>query len=306
MLKRLFLAALAFSLALAGAKPSVAETVVEKAARTGILTVGTRFDLVPYSYVNDQGDLDGYSLNIVNLVKEELQRQLGRDITLQVVETKDVTETIPLLLTGEIDITCSTVFTWERDEYVDFSVSYAVSGVRLLVAKDSDLGTPESLANKRVAVITKSTADDTIKVIQPQATLVGVDSFEAGIEALKAGKVDAVAGDTVILDGLRQKMGAGDYKLTPDAPYARYGIACMVPENNSTFLNITNHTIVKFMQGYLVGAEGPTNMLNRWIGPKGIVTVVSPEAVREFFEHTIITREQIPLPESESDSPAQQ
>jgi polar amino acid transport system substrate-binding protein len=294
MLKRLFLAVLGFSLALSVVKPSVAETVIEKVARTGILTVGTDFDLVPYSYVNDQGELDGYSLNVVNLIKEELQKQLGREITVQVVETKTIQERIPKLIMGEIDISCDTVFTWKRDEYVDFSVSYSISGIRLLVNKASTLDSPESLAKKRIGLFMGGITEKTIKLIQPQAELVAINSLEEGIEALKEGKIDAVAADTVILDGLRQKMGANDYKLIPTQPFARYGVACMVPENNSTFLNIVNHTIVKFMQGYLVGEQGPTDMINRWIGPEGIVNVVSPEQVREFFEYTIITKEQIP------------
>lgn len=295
MLKRFFLAFLAFTLFLSGIKPSVAGTVIEKVARTGILTVGTRLDLVPYSYVNADGDLDGYSLNVVNLIKEELERQIGRDITVQIIETQDITEIIPKLRTGEIDISCSTAFTWERNEYVDFSVSYSISGIRLLVPVNSTLGSPESLANQRIAVLANTITDHTIKVIQPQAQLIAVESLEAGVEALKAGDVDAVAGDVVILDGLRQIMGANDYKIAPDDSYARYGIACMVPQNNSTFLNIANHTIVKFMQGYLLGAEGPTEMVNRWLGPQGVVSVISPEQVRQFFEFTIISREQIPL-----------
>jgi polar amino acid transport system substrate-binding protein len=300
MFKRLFLAVLVFSLVLSGAKPSLAETVVEKVARTGILTLGTRLDLVPYSYVNDQGELDGYSLNVVNLIREELEKQLDRKITLQVVETKDVTESIPKLMTGEIDISCDTVFTWERDEYVDFTVSYSISGVRLLAPKGSTLGSTESLANKRVAVLAKGSTKDLMKLIQAKVQLVEMNTVEEGVEALKSGKVDAVAGDTIILDGLRQQIGANDYKISPEQPYARYGVACMVPENNSTFLNIANHTIVKFMQGYLIGAKGPTEMINRWLGPEGIVNVVSPEKVREFFEYTIITREQIPFSEEKS------
>ena len=150
MLKKLSLTLLSIFLMVLGIKPAIAETVMEKVARTGILTLGTSFDLVPYSYVNDKEELDGYSLNIVNLIREDLQEYLGKEITLQVVETNDVTEGISKLITGEIDIACATVFTWERDKFVDFSLSYGISGIKLLVPKDSSLGSESSLAGKRV------------------------------------------------------------------------------------------------------------------------------------------------------------
>ena len=43
----------------------------------------------------------------------------------------------------------------------------------------------------------------------------------------------------------------------------------MVPENNSTFLNIANYSIAKMMEGYLTGNEQTTEMLNKWVGLKG-------------------------------------
>ncbi len=295
MLKKLSLACLTLLLMLGGAKTSLSETVIEKVARTGVLTVGSRLDLIPYSYINDKEELDGYSLTVVNLIREEIEKQLGKPIKIEIIEAKGVTERIPKLVMGEIDISCDTVFTWERDKFVDFSVSYGISGVRLLVPKNSSLGSAESLEGKRIAIIPQTIIEDTIKLVQPKATLVTVKSFDEGVQALKAEKVDAIAGDTVILDGERQRLGSEGYKLVPQDPYARYGIACMVPEDNSTFLNLVNYSIAKFMQGYLIGDQKYQEMVNRWIGPEGIVNIVKPDAVKEFFEYTIMTREQIPL-----------
>ncbi len=300
MLKHLGLSLLGMLLALMPAQSSLAETVMEKVARTGVLTTGIRFDLIPYSYVNDRGELDGYSLNLLNLVREEIERQLGKEITLQVVESQDIGDRISQLKSGEIDIACDTVFTWERDKQVDFSVSFSVSGIRLLVPKGSSLGSPESLKGQAIGVLSNTIADDTLKLVQPQAQLVPLSNYEEGITALKTGKIQALAGDSILLDGLRQTSEPDNYQLVPSEPYARYGVACMVPQDNSTFLNLVNYTLVKFMQGYLSGEKGPVEMLERWIGPQGIVTGVSPEAVREFFSYTLMTHEQIPPSESQN------
>lgn len=293
MLKKIPLSFLAILLALVSIKPSYAETVMEKVSRTGVLTVGTRFDLIPYSYVDEKGDLVGYSISILNLVREEIEKKVGKPITLQVLEANDINDRIPKLIGGEIDITCDTAFTWERDKYVDFSTSYSISGIKLLVPKDRALDTPESLVGKRIGVIPNSVGEATIKIIQPQAVIVPVKNAEEGVTALKNKQVDALAGDSIVLDGIRQRMLSDDYKIVPNQPFARYGVACMVPENNSTFLNTVNYTIVKFMQGYLTGEAGPVEMVDRWIGPQGIVNVES-EAVRDFFKYTLFTHEQVP------------
>ncbi len=287
------IAILSLILALAFPGRSLAETVVEKVARTNVLTVGTRFDAIPYSYVNDQGELVGYSIDVLNLIKAQLQQELGKEITIQMVEANDPSERIPLLMNRQIDITCDTQFTWERDRHVDFSTSYGISGIRLLTLQESDLGSPESLIAQQIGVISNSTAQDVMQLVQPQATLVPISTVEEGFTALIEGEVDALAGDTIVLGGMAQRMGLNDYQLAPTEPYARYGIACMVPENNSTFLNLVNYALVGLMQGYVTGESQAVGMVDRWFGAEGVVPL--PDGlVRAFFETIIIQHAQIP------------
>jgi len=159
------IALLGVLLAAALPKAALAETVLEKVARTGILTVGTRLDLIPYAYVDDQSQLVGASMDLVNALRGELSTYLGREVTIQVTEIEDFSERIPKLRAGEIDISCDTTFTWERDRKVDFSDSYSISGVRLLVKQDSTLGSAASLANRRVGVLPHTLAAAAIRVV---------------------------------------------------------------------------------------------------------------------------------------------
>ncbi len=291
--KKLYLTGLTVLLLLSGTKASFAETVMEKVSRTGVLTVGVNVNLVPYSYVNDKGELDGFSLNIVNLVKAELEKQTGKPIALEIVEADSVADRIPKILTGEIDISCDTPFTWRRDKYVDFSVSYSVSGIRLIVPNNSTLGTPESLINKKIAVIPNNVNQKAIAITQPKAQLVPFNTLEEGLNALKEGKVDAVAGDGILLDGLRQQMDLANVKLVPESPLASYGISCMVGQHDPTFLRLINYTIVKLMEGYLAGDKEAVAIINRWVGKDGVVNI-DEKAIRDFFNFTLITHEQIP------------
>ena len=79
-------AILFFGLSLLGGNASVmAETVVEKIVRTGKLTAGTSKDALPFAYRNAEGELVGYSIDILELITEQLEEEYNRDIELELV-----------------------------------------------------------------------------------------------------------------------------------------------------------------------------------------------------------------------------
>jgi len=275
------------------ASASLAETVVEKVARTGFLTVGTRFDAIPYSYVNDKGELVGYSMDVLERIRKRLETRLGRPVTLQMIEANQPGEKINLIRSGDIDIACSTAFTWERAKVVDFSISYSISGIRILAKKGSNLSTPQSLIGKRIALIPSSAAVDVIKLVQPQATIVTTHStVEEAIEALKTGKIDAIAGDSISLAGTILRDNPKIYEIVPEEALANFGIACMVPENNSTFLDDVNYAIVKMMQDYITNDTATVSQIDRWFGSQGMVPI-PPELLKGFFAFKVIEHAQI-------------
>jgi polar amino acid transport system substrate-binding protein len=275
------------------ASASLAETVVEKVARTGFLTVGTRFDAIPYSYVNDKGELVGYSMDVLERIRKRLETRLGRPVTLQMIEANQPGEKINLIRSGDIDIACSTAFTWERAKVVDFSISYSISGIRILAKKGSNLSTPQSLIGKRIALVPTSAAVDVIKLVQPQATIVTTYStIEEAIEALKTGKIDAIAGDSISLAGTILRDNPQAYEIVPEEALANFGIACMVPEDNSTFLDDVNYAIVKMMQDYITNDTATVSQIDRWFGSQGMVPI-PPELLKGFFAFKVIEHAQI-------------
>ena len=299
-MNKLSIALLGCLLAITSPGVAKAETVMEKAARTGYLNAGFHFDTIPYTYVDGNQELVGYSVDTIDLIKAAVEKELGRPIELL---TQPITFTaedgnsdvINQIQNRNIDIACDVNFSWERARFVDFSVSNSISGLKLLVKQDSNLGSPESLAGKRIAVVPGSPAESIIKHIQPQAVLVtsGYSTVQETIAALDQGQVDAIAGDALILDGTRQAQPNPDgFKLVPDSPYARYGISCAVPQNNPTFLRLVNQTIIGTMQGYLSGESRSVDMINRWFGADGL-TPVDPDLIRAFFAFQVQTHAQV-------------
>lgn len=282
--------------------PSVAkaETVIEKVIRTGYFNAGFHFDMIPYSYVDAEQQLVGYSVDMIDLIKTELEKEVGKPIELLTqpvtIDTeKGTSDLITKIENHEVDITCNVGFTWERARFVDFSTSNSISGLKLLVKQGSNLGTPESLARKRIAIAPDSPAEVILPYFQPQVILVkNFSSVKESIAALDRGDIDAIAGDSLILDGTRQAQSNPDgYKLVPDSPYARYGLGCIVPQNNSSFRRLVDQTIIGVMQGYLNGESRSVEMIDRWFGIDGL-TPVAPELIGSFFAFQIQTHAQVP------------
>ena len=263
-----------FGLILSGLMPGIAkaETVMEKVARTGVLTAGTSKDALPFAYSDSQGKLTGYSVDMLTLIQQQLEKELGKKITLKLVAVTPAAR-IPKIINRQVDIVCdASSFTWERDKTVDFSISYGVTGTQILIKKETNLGSPESLINKRVGVLAGTTNEQAIKQIQPQSKIVYLKTRPEGFAALEQGKIDAFASDSILLEGwLQTAKNQDSFAIVPPRPYSREGIACMVPENNSKFLNSVNYSLVKFMQGFVNDNPKYVAIFDRWFGSQGAV-----------------------------------
>ncbi len=274
-----------------------AETVMQKVARTGVLTAGTSKDAIPFAYADSQGQLVGYSVDMLVQIKEQLEKQLGKKIQLKLVPLLS-DQRIPKVVKREVDIVCdASSFTWERDKQVDFSVSYAVTGTQLLVKKASILGTKESLLGKRIGVLPQTTNEQAIRRVQPKANLIYFKNRIEAYTALEQGKIDAFAADGILAEGWLQGQKNHDaYKIVPNRPFSREGIACMVPENNSKFLDSVNYSLINFMQGFINQKSRNVTIFDRWFGAKG--TIFLNQDLRDLAVETmqlvIESRQEIP------------
>nr|MCU0536187.1 transporter substrate-binding domain-containing protein [Hydrococcus sp. Prado102] len=114
---------------------SWAGIVLDRIKQTGVMTAGARTDAMPFGYKNEKGEWIGYSLDILELIRKDVEKQLGKPIKLQLVEVSPQNR-FAKIKDGSIDIECSsTTLTWEREKEVDFSVSYFASGTQMLVKK---------------------------------------------------------------------------------------------------------------------------------------------------------------------------
>jgi polar amino acid transport system substrate-binding protein len=297
MLKQLPTAIVSGLVLAAGLAPAaIAETVLEKVTRTGVLTVGARTDLIPYSYTNDQSQLVGYSVDIANLIRDSVEAYVGKPVVLEVAIANNFSERMAQLRGNQIDFTCDVVFTWESNMFADFSMSYSVSGLRLLTQKNSSLSDGSALNGNKIGIPPAPLVRAAMQLYYPNAVLVDFADLNAAVTALNQGEVDAIAGDSVVLAGYIQPLGADNYKLLPQQPLVNYGVACMTPEQNSSFLNLVDYSIARFMDRYVTQDPTAVAMINRWFGPEGVVPLGSErlDLLRGFFQFQLLTRAQVP------------
>ncbi|SBO44659.1 extracellular substrate binding-like orphan protein GrrP [Cyanobium sp. NIES-981] len=279
----------------AGAPAALAETAIERAARTGELALGVPGTAAPYFKEGANGQLQGYAIDVAGLIAAEVSDYLGRPVKVVSETTEGPEALFRQVHNGEVDLMCGAQFTWEREMFVDFSIPFALSGIRLLTQGGTLDGTPDSLRGKRIGVVKGSLGEATVKALQPAARLVAVPTLAAGLKALGQGQVDAVGGDSVLLATAAQAARLREPTLVPTVALNRYAVGCAMPENNSTLRNLVNLAIAKMLQGYVNGDAASRQLVNRWLGPDSELGL--PEAmISLYFQSVLLNYEQIALP----------
>lgn len=264
-MKSLLALCLAQVIVLGGVLPALAETTLEKIARTGTLTIGTRTSSPPFAFVNKNNEWVGFSIDLVEqAVLPAIAKKLGKDLKLEKKESTPPTR-IPLLTSNAVDLIAGTMTdTRSRRESVDFSITFFVTGAQFLVKKASPIKGIESIGGKRVAAQQGSTNARIIRERVPTAQLREFPDQPAAFQALAQGQVDAYTNDGIQLYGLRAKAPKpDDWKVVGDFfSYEPYGMA--MRKNESDFRHLVNVGLMEAIESgkYL-------ELYDKWFGPKG-------------------------------------
>ena len=130
----------------------LAETVLGKVGRTGVLTAGTRGIAIPFAFINEKNEWIGFSIDLLEAIRARLEKKLGKPIKLEKKEVGgDPAIRIRLVANRTIDVECgSTTYTRGRDQTVDFSIPFFFTGAQLLVKRGSGIKSLADVAGKRV------------------------------------------------------------------------------------------------------------------------------------------------------------
>ena len=285
-MKRMVALATIVAVLMAGVAPALAETTLEKIARTETLTIGTRTGSPPFAYVNSKNEWVGFSIDLVEqLVLPAVSQKVGKTVKLEKKESTPPTR-IPLLTSNAVDLIAGTMTdTRARRDSVDFSITFFVTGAQFLVKKGSPIKGIKNIDGKRIAAQQGSTNARIIREKAPKAQLREFPDQPAAFQALIQGQVDAYTNDGIQLAGLKLKApNPGQWEIVGDFySYEPYGMA--MRRNEADFRNVVNNALMdsiesgKFFEIY-----------EKWFGPKGELPYPMSAAVRQFMIYQVVPK----------------
>ncbi len=286
MLKRLVAVVIALAVLGAGVAPALAETTLEKIARTETLTIGTRTGSPPFAYVNSKNEWVGFSIDLVEqLVKPSIEKKIGKTIKIEKKESTPPTR-IPLLSSNAVDLIAGTMTdTRVRRDSVDFSLTFFVTGAQFLVKKGSPIKGIKNIDGKRIAAQQGSTNARIIREQAPKAQLREFPDQPAAFQALLQGQVDAYTNDGIQLAGLKLKApNPAQWDIVGEFySYEPYGMA--MRKNESDFRAAVNN-------GLMEGIESGKffELYDKWFGPKGELPYPMSAGVRTFMLYQAVPK----------------
>jgi glutamate/aspartate transport system substrate-binding protein len=220
-MKTLWWVAVCAALAIPAAQAQAPGGTLGKIKERGEMILGVRDASIPFSFLDDQQDAVGYSVDLCMHVVDAVKKKLGMP-GLQVKKQVVTSATrIPLIANGTIDLECgSTVNNVERQKLVAFSVTTFLVNTKFIAKKSSNIHTVQDLKGKTVIVTagtnTAEKVNDLNKRLNLDLTVLRGNDHPQSFTSVETGRAVAFAEDDILLAGLAANSKApGDYNLVP-------------------------------------------------------------------------------------------
>jgi len=208
---------------------------------------------VPYSFLNEDGEVDGFNNELFRAVAEAagLKAEIHLDpwpIVRQELEA------------GEIDVTTGMYYSKERDKLVDYSVPFVTVKHSIFVREDSQIKSLEDLGGKEVIVMRGAIAHDFLIQEGIAQEIVLTEDTPAALRLLATGQHDAAL--LIHLQGLYllREFKIGNVKPVAE-PFSPMKFCFAVREGDSELLFRLN-------EGFLVIKETGKydEIYDKWFG----------------------------------------
>ncbi|WP_186766207.1 amino acid ABC transporter substrate-binding protein [Phaeobacter marinintestinus] len=200
------------------ALPVTAQTI-DRITETGELRLGYRIDAAPLSFADEAGLPAGYSVLLCAEIAQGIANALKMEELNADFFAISPTDRFDKVAAGEIDLLCgAATITLGRRALVDFSIPTFVDGAALMLPADAP-GQFADLKGKRIGVRGATTTEEALNNSLTrsgiEAEVVAFDAHDQGMEAMKAGEIDAYFADQSILLYLQATSGAhNDFKVS--------------------------------------------------------------------------------------------
>lgn len=175
------------------------------------LNIAVKCDAPPFGYIGARSQHAGFDVEVARWFSRFAFGKSNR-VTFTCVTTP---AREPALTTGRVDMVIATfTYTADRDTRIDFSRAYYKATGRLLVTKDSSVGSISDLAGKTVVTTSGSIYDRWMKNCLKDTKVLVTESFTNALIAFRDGRADSLMWDDTVLLGIA--VTDRNYKLTSD------------------------------------------------------------------------------------------
>ena len=197
----------------------------------GKLTMSTNAAFPPYESTDDNGNFVGIDIDVATAIAEKLGLELQ-------VDDMDFDAALLAAQNGKSDLVMAGVtVTEDRQLVMDFSDSYATGIQSIIVKEDSDVATPDDLADKMIGTQRGTTGYIYCSDDFGDEHVTPYDDGLTAVQALVNGQVDAV----VIDNAPAQEFVAANPGLKIlDTAYAEEDYAIGVAKGNTAMLDAIN------------------------------------------------------------------
>ncbi len=253
-------------------------------AETGEFRIGFVPDAPPLSFVNDNGDAAGYSIDLCRHIAAAVRNELGLDkLSVSYTPLTTMEQRLSAVENNEVDIECgATTVTLGRRERVDFTLMTFITGSAVLSRKENAIDTIDDVQGSKIAVLGGTTTEDVIrKVVEVNefdVKIVLIESHDEGMELLNEGKVTGYASDRAMLIGqvFRNQNANNEYALSRKAlsfePYAM-----MVARGDTEFRLVADRALASMFRTARI-----RRIYHNWFGRYGEPMTPIVEAMYQF------------------------
>ncbi|CAB3791868.1 Glutamate/aspartate import solute-binding protein [Paraburkholderia caffeinitolerans] len=268
-------ATLALPLLLAqAAHAQVAQPTLEKIQAANAMAIGYRETSVPFSYVDANGNVTGFSQDICNRVIDAVKAKTHRPkLAVRFVPVTSQNR-IPLVQNGTVDLECGVTTNLQaRHSQVTFSDTFFVATTRLLTRKDSGIHDFPDLAGKTVLTNQGTTSERILRRMNLEKHMnmqvISAKDYRQGRAILESGRAVAYMMDDVLLAGTRSLTEHPSDWVIVGTPQSREAYAFMLRNGDPAFQQLVNDTMSALMKSGEIDALY-TKWFNEPVPPKGV------------------------------------
>ena len=197
----------------------------------GKLTMSTNAAFPPYESTDDNGNFVGIDIDVAAAIAEKLGLELQ-------VDDMDFDAALLAAQNGKSDLVMAGVtVTEDRQMVMDFSDSYATGIQSIIVKEDSDVATPDDLADKMIGTQRGTTGYIYCSDDFGDEHVTPYDDGLTAVQALVNGQVDAVVIDNA---PAKEFVAANPGLKILDTAYAEEDYAIGVAKGNTAMLDAIN------------------------------------------------------------------